>query len=280
MKNQTNAVPAFHGSTVVSTRKDGAIEGAIVRRRQAADGSRFTTYEIDEGMAEKLLDMPGGLKRRNTAINPDNVTEAVRLHTAGTDRKAAEAALGVSSGTYRRLLLAGGVDTRRYTAVLTDENVEKALKATVKYNITKRGDIIKASKEVGVDSRTLRRLIQKGISTLTTDRIGEIRSLEQQRLATDAGQLELELSKRPIPRKPKPAAVPLADTGTPVEALAPATAVVPAGDVPVMDSAPVADPVPVVADAATPVEAPVPAPADTAVDAPAVAPVSPDTQAG
>jgi hypothetical protein len=203
MKPGTPATPAFHGSTVVSTRKSSGIEGAIVRRRLMPDGSRRTTYEIDESQAEKLLAMTGGLKRRHTAINPDNIAKAKALAEAGKPRKEAEGEMGVSSGTYRRLLQAAGVETRTYTPVLTEDNVLRALKVTVKYDIRNRGQIVRASKEMGTDSRTLRRLLQKGLTQFTPEQIAEIRATEQARLATPEGQQEMEMAKKPLTRKSK-----------------------------------------------------------------------------
>jgi predicted DNA-binding protein (UPF0251 family) len=198
MQSTDNAQPAFQGSTVISTRRDSAIEGVVMRRRKLADGSRVTTAEVSEAMLELLLKTPGGLVRRNTALNPDMIAKAVALHAAGKPRKEAETELGVGAGTYRRLLAEGGVNGRKYTAILTTDNVERAVRVAARFDLTKRNDTINAAKQMGVNSRTLRRLLQKAITTMSLEQIALMRQQEQQvmaaeKLAADeaAGQLSL-----------------------------------------------------------------------------------------
>lgn len=272
--------PAFAGTTVVSTRKDSGIDGVILRRRKATDGTRFTTAEVPEAMLELLLTVPGGLKRNNTAINPDNVTRAKALHDAGTPRAEAEKQLGVASGTYRRLLAAAGVELRKYTNVLTEDNIQKALRVSVKYNFAERSQLIKAAKEIGTNSRTMRRLLSRALETMTPEAIAEVRNAELARLSAvkaeaDAavGQLSIDVpvvsAPAEVPPAPAPTEIPhrRASDNAPVPAippavaasigiavlaaadaaahapaeLPPAAAVVPAGDVPVMDTAPAAE---------------------------------------
>jgi hypothetical protein len=194
MNRDPNVQSAFVGSTVISTRRDSAIEGCILRRRQLADGSRVTTGEVSEGMIELLLKTPGGLIRRNTAVNPDAVARAVELFNSGKPRKECEKEMGVGAGTFRRLLAEGGVTSRKYTAVLTDENVVKAVRVAAHYDLTKRGDVIKASKEMGVNSRTLRRLLQKALVTMTLEQIAALRADEKAKAEAAAGQLSMEVT--------------------------------------------------------------------------------------
>jgi hypothetical protein len=191
---RSEASQAFADSTVISTRRDGAIEGCIMRRRKLADGTRVTTGEVSEAMIELLLKTPGGLVRRNTALNPDMIAKAVELHTAGRPRKEAEAELGISAATYRRLLAEGGVTSRKYNAILTDANVERAVRIAAHYDLTKRGDIIKASKDMGVNSRTLRRLLQRALVVMTLEQIATLRHEEKQKAAEAAGQLSMEVT--------------------------------------------------------------------------------------
>lgn len=192
--NRSEAQTAFAGSTVLSTRRDSAIEGCIMRRRKLADGTRVTTGEVSEAMIELLLKTPGGLVRRNTALNPDMIAKAVELHNAGRPRKEAEKELGISAATYRRLLAEGGVTSRKYNAILTDANVERAVRVAAHYDLTKRGDIIKASKDMGVNSRTLRRLLQRALTTMSLEQIAAMRHDEKQKAADAAGQLSMEVT--------------------------------------------------------------------------------------
>jgi hypothetical protein len=184
----------FANSTVISTRRDSSIPGVVLRRRQAADGTRFTTAEVSEAMLELLLSTPGGLKRRNTAINPENIAKAVELSKSGKTRAEQEAEMGVSAGTFRRLLAAAGVDSRKYNPVLTDENVTKAVAISVRYDLGKRRELMAAAKELGVNSRTMRRLLSRAVTDLGMEKVAEIRAAEKQRLADEAGQLSLEVT--------------------------------------------------------------------------------------
>lgn len=222
MKDDKNA--AFAGSTVMSTRKASGIEGVILRRRIAPDGRRFTTAEVDESMLELLLVTPGGLKRRNTAINTDSIAKAVELYNSGKSRVEAEKELGVSSGTYRRLLAAGGVETRKYNAILTPENVKQALRVTAHYDLRKRGDVIKAAKEMGVNSRTIRRLLTTALETMTMEEIAVIRKEALAQRDAESGQKSIEAANVPA-AAPAVAEAPAPAAGAPV----PITVMVPPG---------------------------------------------------
>lgn len=166
----------FEGSRVLTSRKDSAVDDCIVRRRIAADGTRFTTYEVTEAQAALLFNTPGGLKRRDMVVNADNTAIVKDLLENGASRAQIQAALNVSAGTVRRLLSKAGVSQRKYQRMLTDENVRKAIKVTGGYDISKKSQIVAASKSIGTNSRGLRRLIQRGLQTLDKDTIAALRA--------------------------------------------------------------------------------------------------------
>ncbi len=128
----------FDGSRVQTSRKDSAVENCIVRRRVDTEGNAFTTYEIMEEQAQLLFDAVGGLKRRNTAMNPDNTVRVKELVAEGKSRQEIQEAMGISAGTARKLLTAAGVEQRHYKRVLTDDNVRLAIKVTGGYDISKK----------------------------------------------------------------------------------------------------------------------------------------------
>lgn len=166
----------FDGSRVLTSRKDSAVDNCIVRRRIAADGTRFTTYEVTEEQAALLFNTPGGLKRRDTVVNADNTARVKELLADGANRAQIQEALGVSAGTVRRLLATAGVSQRKYRRMLTDDNVRLAIKVTGGYDISKKSQIVAASKSIGTNSRGLRRLIQRGLQTLDQATIAALRT--------------------------------------------------------------------------------------------------------